>query len=217
LPWRRVFVIALLTALIGATGGATSPRRWRMARPSHGACRPRCWPRARWAYGRSCTSCRSASPAGPGAATVTPGWSRSPNSCASRMVSSTRGGLADGRARSDSRPAVRPRPHAAGRASAAPFPRPSRISHRAARTGTCQANRAEPGPGSMSIPNPAWAALLRRPGNSGDTVVPVAPRPVPVSHSALQSHTNSAGPATCVWLPIQFQQLDSQGESEQAK
>ena len=43
-------------------------------------------------YGASCTSSRSASVAGAGAATVTPGWLHSPNSCASRIVSSTRTG-----------------------------------------------------------------------------------------------------------------------------
>ncbi len=43
-------------------------------------------------YGASCTRSRSASAAGSGTARVTPGWFHSPNSCASRIVSSTRNG-----------------------------------------------------------------------------------------------------------------------------
>ena len=43
-------------------------------------------------YGASCTNSSSASVAGAGTAKVTPGWVHSPNSCASRMVSSTRTG-----------------------------------------------------------------------------------------------------------------------------
>ena len=69
-------------------------RSWASARPSRasGCSAHRLTVFTFVTYRASWTSCRSASVAGAGAARVTPGRFHSPNSCASRMVSSTRTG-----------------------------------------------------------------------------------------------------------------------------